>query len=256
MSQNKGGILSTIDAQAMASSHADLIKKVGGLGQDTGTKFLGMIANREGKPSEFDPASRVWMIENDLYKRYKSPLDAIEQTMVSKGNTDYFNNREARDAFITNYGKSIGRPDLTSANTSFPAIADANAQFKAWVESQARANHTWYVEEWEPKQNGSVQPTAIRTGWLLINNESWMADQTKGNWTVQLRQFLDIQKGAAEMYANAKSKTEKDRIKLDAKMNIDRLLGESETFAYYYDRFFDGPNGEPFLQIVPETGKD
>jgi hypothetical protein len=259
MSKNKGGVLSTIDAQAMASKHKVLINNIGGLGQDTGTKFLGMLTNREGQPSEFDPASRVWMIENQLYQRYDSPFTAIEQTMISKGNADYFKNRELRDQLITEYGKSVGRPELTSANTSFPFIANQNAQFKSWVESQARANHTWYVEEWEPKQNGSVQPTAIRAAWLAINNKAWMADQAEGNWTIQLRQFLDIQKGAAELYAEAKlakNSADQDRIKNDAKMNIDRLLGENETFALYYDRFFDGKDGEPFLEIVPETSKD
>lgn len=259
MSKNKGGVLSTVDSAAMIDKHKDLMDKVAGMGDDTGVKFLGMFANREGQPSEFDPASRVYLINQEIYKRYPDPLTAIEQTMVSKGNNDYFNNRQFRDEQITKYGISIGRPDLTSANTSYPFVANQNASFNNWVESQSRVNHTWYVEEWEPKLNGSVQPTAIRAAWLALNNEAWMADQTPGNWTVQLRQFLDIQRGAAKMYAEAKAagnKADQDRIKMDAKMNIDRLVRENETFALWYDRFLDGPNGEPFLTIVPETEMD
>jgi len=259
MSKNKGSVLSTVDSVAMVDKHKDLMDKVAGMGDDTGVKFLGMLANREGQPAEFDPASRVYLINQEIYKRYPNPLSAIEQTMVSKGNNDYFSNRQFRDEQITKYGISIGRPNLTSANTSYPFVADQNASFNSWVASQAKANHTWYVEEWEPKLNGSVQPTAIRAASLALNNKAWMADQTPGNWTVQLRQFLDIQKGAAEMYQEAKAagnKTLQDRIKMDAKMNIDRLVRENETFAMWYDRFLDGPNGEPFLTIVPETGMD
>ena len=259
MSKNKGGVLSTVDSAAMIDKHKNLMDKVAAMGDDTGVKFLGMFANREGQPSEFDPASRVYLINQEIYKRYPDPLTAIEQTMVSKGNNDYFNNRQFRDEQITKYGISIGKPDLTSANTSYPFVANQNASFNNWVESQSRVNHTWYVEEWEPKLNGSVQPTAIRAAWLALNNEAWMADQTPGNWTVQLRQFLDIQRGAAKMYAEAKAagnKADQDRIKMDAKMNIDRLVRENETFALWYDRFLDGPNGEPFLTIVPETEMD
>jgi hypothetical protein len=259
MSKNKGGVLSTVDSAAMIDKHKGLMDKVAGMGDDTGVKFLGMLANREGQPSEFDPASRVYLINQEIYKRYKDPLTAIEQTMVSKGNNDYFNNRQYRDEQITKYGISIGKPNLTSANTSYPFVADQNASFNSWVASQAKANHTWYVEEWEPKLNGSVQPTAIRAAALALSNKAWMADQTPGNWTVQLRQFLDIQQGAAEMYAEAKAagnKAAQDRIKMDAKMNIDRLVRENETFALWYDRFLDGPNGEPFLTIVPEKEMD
>jgi len=259
MSKNKGGVLSTVDSVAMIDKHKGLMDKVAGMGDDTGVKFLGMLANREGQPSEFDPASRVYLINQEIYKRYKDPLTAIEQTMVSKGNNDYFANRQYRDEQITKYGISIGKPNLTSANTSYPFVADQNVSFNSWVASQAKANHTWYVEEWEPKLNGSVQPTAIRAASLALNNKAWMADQTPGNWTVQLRQFIDIQKGAAEMYAEAKTagnKEAQDRIKMDAKMNIDRLVRENETFAMWYDRFLDGPNGEPFLTIVPETEMD
>ena len=259
MSKNKGGVLSTVDSAAMIDKHKKLMDDVAGMGDDTGIKFLGMLANREGQPSEFDPASRVYLINQEIYKRYKDPLTAIEQTMVSKGNSDYFNNRQFRDEQITKYGISIGRPDLTSANTSVPFVVDQNAAFTSWVESQAKANHTWYVEEWEPKLNGSVQPTAIRAANLALNNEAWMADQTPGNWTVQLRQFLAIQDGAAQMYAEAKAAGNKplqDRIKMDAAMNIARLVRENETFALWYDRFLDGPNGEPFLQIVPEKEMD
>jgi hypothetical protein len=259
MSKNKGGVLSTVDSVAMIDKHKDLMDNIAGMGDDTGVKFLGMFANREGQASEFDPASRVYLINQEIYQRYKNPLTAIEQTMVSKGNNDYFNNRQFRDEQITKYGISIGKPDLTSANTSDPFVANQNASFNNWVASQAKVNHTWYVEEWEPKLNGSVQPTAIRAAYLAINNKAWMADQTPGNWTVQLRQFLDIQEGAARMYADAKAagnKTEQDRIKMDAQMNIARLVRENETFALWYDRFLDGPNGEPFLTIVPEKELD
>lgn len=259
MSKNKGSVLSTVDSAAMIDRHKKLMDDVAGMGDDTGIKFLGMLANREGQPSEFDPASRVYLINQEIYKRYPDPLTAIEQTMVSKGNNDYFNNRQFRDEQITKYGISIGRPDLTSANTSVPFVADQNASFTSWVESQAKANHTWYVEEWEPKKNGSIQPTAIRAATLALNNEAWMADQAPGNWTVQLRQFLAIQDGAAQMYAEAKAAGNKplqDRIKMDAAMNIARLVRENETFALWYDRFLDGPNGEPFLEIVPEKEMD
>ena len=259
MSKNKGGVLSTVDSAAMIDKHKKMMDDIAGMGDDTGIKFLGMFANREGQPSEFDPASRVYLINQEIYKRYKDPLTAIEQTMVSKGNNDYFNNRQYRDEQITKYGISIGKPNLTSANTSDPFVANQNAAFNSWVASQAKANHTWYVEEWEPKLNGSVQPTAIRAATYALNNKAWMADQTPGNWTVQLRQFLDIQQGAAEMYAEAKAagnKEAQDRIKIDAKINIDRLVRENETFALWYDRFLDGPNGEPFLTIVPEKEMD
>jgi hypothetical protein len=256
MSKNRGGVLSTIDAQKMSEDHADLINQIDGLGgegvESVGARFIGMLVNREGQPSEFDPASRVWLIENEMYGRFESGRTAVEQSLIQKGNQDYFKMKEFRDEQIKLHGISIGKPNLTSRNTSDPTVVALNADFENFVNRQFQDNPIWWTQEWEPKKQEKVQPTAIRAMRIAVANEAWMADQADGNWVTQLNTYLELQKEYSIAYQGATSDTEKKQIKGLFQLDIDTLVNRNESFAYFYERFFDGKDGEPYLEFIPE----
>lgn len=269
MSKNQSGVLSTIDSQKMLEKHSKptaehpegLIAAATSLGgpegEAIGIRFLGMLANREGAPSDFDPASRVWAIDNEIYGRYKTSRGAIEDTMIQKGNYDYYKERDARDLQIKIRGQQIGKPDLTSRNTSDPVVAALNTDFKNWVNRQFEENPVWFTKEWEPKDQNKIQPTAIRFARMLIADKNWMADQEPGNYVTQLGFYLEDQENYAKLFANAKSSGEQKAIKEMFQADIDALKAANANFALYYDRHFEGANEEPFMEIVlkEEVGK-
>lgn len=252
MSRNPGGVLSTVDAVNMAFKHKELVNAVDGLVPGASNKFIGMILNKENGSTEFDPASRVWMYENGFYETL-TPQEAINQAAVSKGNYDYYKKRDERDLNIKNYGISIGNPNLSSRNTSNSKVQEENQKFKNWLESQRVENPTWWVQEWEPKANGIVQPAAIRSARLMLDDPKWMADQDPDGWTKQLLEFVSLQNAYATAYKIASDKKDevaKELIKEEAKTQFEILKNQNETWAYYYDRFFDTGDGEPFLNKV------
>ncbi len=256
MSKNDGGVLSTIDSQNMIEKNKKLIDQIsaiGGLeGETVGVKFLGAIVNREGAPTEFDPASRVYLIDKEIYGRYKKGSSAVQEAMVQKGNYDYFKMRDYRDSQIKIRGQQINKPNLTSRNTSDPVVNQLNIDFDNWVNSQFEKNTEWWTTEWEPKQSGKVQPSAIRAFRLALADKKWMASQEPGNWTRQLKLYIDVQNDYSQRYKAATSDSQKAQIKEFFQQDIDSLIGANETFALYYDRFFEGANKEPFLEFVPE----
>jgi hypothetical protein len=256
MSKNKGGVLSTIDSQKMSEKHSALINDIDALGgegiESVGSRFIGMLVNREGLPTEFDPASRVWLIENEMYGRFESGRTAVEQSMVQKGNQDYFKQKDFRDEQIKLYGISIGKPNLTSRNTSDPTVVALNADFENFVNRQYQDNPIWWTQEWEPKKQEKVQPTAIRAMRMAVANEAWMADQTDGNWVTQLSVYLELQKEYSIAYQGATSDQNKREIKELFQLDIDTLVKRNESFGYFYERFFDGKDGEPYLEFIPE----
>lgn len=253
MSKNKGGVLSTVDAVGMLKKHSNLIAEataLGGLeGEAIGIRFLGMLANREGLPSDFDPASRVYAIDNEIFGRYETTRGAIEETMIQKGNYDYYKERDARDSQIKIRSQQVGKP-LTSRNTSDPVVALLNADFDNWVNSQFEKNPTWFKNEWEPKRMQKIQPIAIRFARMILADEKWMADQEPGNYVTQLGFYLEEQDNYARLYANAQNSGQKKAIIEMFQQEIDALKAANENFALYYDRHFEGPNGEPFMEIV------
>lgn len=252
LSDNPGGVLSTPDTAYMLDKHGVLINEVRDMGGGIGESLLGMIANREGMPTDFDPASRVWLINNEYYTRLGDPKKAIEQTQRDLGNQEYYAMRDKRDKYIKDIGKSIGRPDLTYQNTSVPQVAKINENFNKWVDNYAKENPTWYINEREPLDRKRSQPTNIRVARMLVSNEAWMADQKDGNWVDQLTDYLDLQERAANYINNPNySDYDKEQIRTNFQNEINRLKRENDTFAYYYDRFFDGPNGTLFTDIVP-----
>lgn len=260
MSKNDGGVLSTIDSQNMIEKNKKLIDQIsaiGGLEGDTvGVKFLGAIVNREGAPTEFDPASRVYLIDKEIYGRYKKGSSAVQEAMVQKGNYDYFKMRDYRDLQIKIRGQQINKPNLTSRNTSDPMVNQLNIDFENWVNAQFEQNPEWWITEWEPKQSGKVQPSAIRAFRLALADKKWMASQEPGNWTRQLKLYIDAQKNYSQLYKAAPNDSEKAKIKEFFQLDIDTLVAANETFALYYDRFLEGPNKEPFLGFIPETDKE
>ena len=259
MSKNDGGVLSTIDSQNMIENNKELVDRIsaiGGLEGDTaGVKFLGAIANREGAPTEFDPASRVYLIDKEIYGRYKKGSSAVQEAMVQKGNNDYFKRKDLRDSQIKVRGQQINKPNLSSRNTSDPVVNQLNTDFDNWVNAQFEQNPEWWISEWEPKQNGKIQPSAIRAFRMALADEKWMSSQEPGNWTRQLKRYVDAQDEYSKLYESATSSNDKALIKYYFQQEIDSLVAANETFALYYDRFLEGANKEPFLQFVPE-GKD
>jgi hypothetical protein len=256
MSKNKGGVLSTIDSQQMSEKHSALINDIDALGgegiESVGSRFIGMLVNREGLPTEFDPASRVWLIENEMYGRFDSGKTAVEESMIQKGNQDYFKQKDFRDEQIKLHGISIGKPNLTSRNTSDPTVVALNVDFENFVNRQYQDNPIWWTQEWEPKKQEKVQPTAIRAMRMAVANEAWMADQTDGNWVTQLSAYLELQKEYSIAYQGATSDQNKREIKELFQLDIDTLVKRNESFGYFYERFFDGKDGEPYLEFIPE----
>jgi hypothetical protein len=249
MSKNPGGVLSTVDSVNMAMKHKDLVNAIDGLVPEASNKFIGMILNKENGSTEFDPASRVWMYENGFYETL-TPQEAINQAAVSKGNYDYYKNRDARDLAIKNFGISIGNPNLSSRNTTNSKVREENDKFKNWLDSQRVQNPTWWIQEWEPKANGIVQPAAIRALTMMIDDPKWMKDQDPDGWTNQALQYISLQNAYATAYNLAPNQALKDAIKEEAGLAFENLKGQNETWAYYHDRFFDVGDGQPFLQKI------
>lgn len=263
LSRNPGGVVSTVDAVNMAAKHSKLVSDVSGLGSDAGRRLIGMITNREGQANEFDPASRVWLIENGFYINVDpitgestNPIEAIERAGINKGNYDYYKLRDQRDIAIKQYGAKIGKPNLTYKNTSDPFVASWNSSLEQWITAQAKNNPSWYTEEWEPKISGKIQPTAIRAARMLLADKAWRADQAEGNWVDQLESYIKLQDNYSKLYAKAKAAKNEDlarQYRDDFQSQIEVLQNQNETFKYYYERFFDAGDGVPYLGIYEET---
>ena len=176
--------------------------------------------------------------------------------MVQKGNNDYFKMKDFRDSQIKIRGQQINKPNLSSRNTSDPIVNQLNVDFDNWVNAQVEQNPEWWVTEWEPKQNGKVQPSAIRAFRMALADEKWMSSQEPGNWTRQLKLYIDVQNDYAQRYRDAANDSQKAQIKEFFQQDIDSLIAANETFALYYDRFLEGANKEPFLEFVPEIDKE
>jgi hypothetical protein len=189
------------------------------------------------------------MYENGFYETL-TPQEAINQAAVSKGNYDYYKNRDARDLAIKNFGISIGNPNLSSRNTTNSKVREENDKFKNWLDSQRVQNPTWWIQEWEPKANGIVQPAAIRALTMMIDDPKWMKDQDPDGWTNQALQYISLQNAYATAYNLAPNQALKDAIKEEAGLAFENLKGQNETWAYYHDRFFDVGDGQPFLQKI------
>jgi hypothetical protein len=67
-----------------------------------------------------------------------------------------------------------------------------------------------------------------------------MADQLEGNWTDQLQEYLDERDATAYLLATTTDEDTRDFYKLDYQQRVNELKLENTTWAYYYDRFFDG----------------
>lgn len=249
MSSNPGGILSTIDAVDMASKHSQLVSEVNGIVPEMSNKFIGMILNKENGSSEFDPASRVWMYENDFFKTL-TPQEAINRASISKGNYDYYKMRDARDIAIKNQGIKLGNPNLSSRNTSNTFVVQENKKFNDWLKKQELENPIWWTQEWEPKTGGVIQPAAIKAAKKMLENRAWMADQDPDGWTKQLFDYVVAQNTYATLYQGATNKAVKDAIEEQARAEFDRIASQNETWKYYYERFFDKGDGMPFLDKV------
>jgi hypothetical protein len=159
--------------------------------------------------------------------------------------------KDMRDSQIKIRGQQINKPNLSSRNTSDPVVNQLNTDFNNWVNAQVEQNPEWWVTEWEPKQNGKVQPSAIRAFRMALADEKWMNSQEPGNWTRQLKLYIDAQDRYANLYKSATSSNDKALIKYYFEQDIDSLVAANETFALYYDRFLEGANKEPFLEFVP-----
>jgi hypothetical protein len=71
-----------------------------------------------------------------------------------------------------------------------------------------------------------------------------MDDQPEGSWANQMKEYIDYRDVTAYNLARATDENEKDFYKLDLQQKVNALKLENTTWAYYYDRFFDGDNLE------------
>jgi hypothetical protein len=158
-----------------------------------------------------------------------------------KGWKDYMDYKAVRDYRLYELGIEQGLGQAASPNMNISA--DIVADFDAWKESQSKENPEWY----NSYKTGGAENTyliAVKAGRLLLQDQEWMDDQPESSWANQLKEYIDYRDVTAYNLARATNEDQKDFYKLDLQQKVNALKLENTTWAYYYDRFFDGDNLE------------
>jgi hypothetical protein len=247
LSESETGIRATTDASYMANKHEDLIYEITKLGGSKGSadQFIQMVVNRDDRPSTFDPAARInqmmteYGVRNEPYRTSRTPAVAFLSLQEKKGWNDYMNYKEARDIRLEKLGmqQGLGKPASPNMNISKPIVAD----FKAWILTQKEENPTW----WNAYQVGGAENSwqlALQAGKIMLENEEWVADQGENSWANQMKQYIDYREATAYNISRTDPDDEDriDWLKLDFQQKVHALKLENTSWAYYYDRFFDG----------------
>jgi hypothetical protein len=249
LSEGETGIRATTDAAYMANKHQDLIYAVTGLGGSAGSadQFVQMVVNRDDRSNVYDPAARINQLETTYgvkdipYRGRKTPAAAYMSLKEKKGWKDYMDYKAVRDYRLYELGinEGLGKPASPNMNISQDIVAD----FKNWVKSQETENPEWY----NSYKTGGAENTyliAVKAGRMLLNDQQWMDDQSEASWANQMQEYLDYRDATAYNLARATDEDERDFYRLDLQSKVNALKLENTTWAYYYDRFFDGDNLE------------
>jgi hypothetical protein len=245
LSEGSTGIRATTDAAYMANRHEDLIYAVTALGgtDASADPFIQMIVNRDDRPNTYDPAARINQIETEYgikqetYRGRKTPASAYMSLKEKKGWTGYMSEKAIRDYLLYQVGIQNGLGKAASPNMK---IAEpVNAQFKAWIDSQQEENPEWF-NSYKSGGAETVSTISIQAARIMLDNQKWMDDQAEGSWVNQLEIYVKERDIAAYNLSRVTDEEDKDAIKLDLQSKVNALKLENTTWAYYYDRFFDG----------------
>jgi hypothetical protein len=236
----------------MANKHKDLIYAVTKLGgtDASADPFIQMIVNRDDRPNTYDPAARINQIETtygikqETYRGRKTPASAYMSLKEKQGWTGYMSEKAIRDYLLYQIGIQAGLGKAASPNMK---IAEpVNAQFKAWIERQGGTegeNPEWY-NSYKSGGAETVSTIAVQAARIMLDNQEWMDDQAEGSWVNQLETYIQDRDIAAYNLSRVTDEEYRDAIKLDLQSKVNALKLENTTWAYYYDRFFDGDNLE------------
>ncbi len=245
LSEGETGIRATTDAAYMANKHKDLIYAVTELGTSAGSAdaFVQMIVNRDDRPNTYDPAARINQIETtygikqETYRGRKTPASAYMSLKEKKGWKDYMDQKAVRDYLLYQVGIQTGLGQAASPNMK---IAEPiQAQFQAWIDSQQEGNLEW----WNSYKSGgaeTVSTIAVQAARIMLEDKDWMDDQSENSWVNQMETYVKDRDIAAYNLTRVTDEEDKDAIKLDLQGKVNALKLENTTWAYYYDRFFDG----------------
>ena len=249
LSEGETGIRATTDAAYMANKHKDLIYAVTDLGGSAGSadQFVQMVVNRDDRSNIYDPAARINQLQTTYgvkdipYRGRKTPAAAYMSLKEKKGWKDYMDYKAVRDYRLYQLGidSGLGKPASPNMNISKNIVAD----FKNWVKTQETENPEWY----NSYKTGGAENTyliAVKAGRMLLNDEKWMDDQPETSWANQMQEYLDYRDATAYSLSRTTDEDERDFYRLDLQEKVNALKLENTTWAYYYDRFFDGDNLE------------
>lgn len=249
LSEGETGIRATTDAAYMANKHKDLIYSVTELGGSAGSadQFIQMVVNRDDRSNVYDPAARINQLETTYgvketpYRGRKTPAAAYMSLKEKKGWKDYMDYKAVRDYRLYQLGidEGLGKPASPNMNISKDIVAD----FKNWVKSQETENPEWY----NSYKTGGAENTyliAVKAGRTLLNDQEWMDDQSETSWANQMKEYLDYRDATAYNLSRTTDEDTRDFFRLDLQSKVNALKLENTTWAYYYDRFFDGDNLE------------
>jgi hypothetical protein len=245
LSEGNTGIRATTDAAYMANKHEDLIYAVTALGgtDASADPFIQMIVNRDDRPNTYDPAARINQIETtygikqETYRGRKTPASAYMSLKEKQGWTGYMSEKAIRDYLLYQVGIQAGLGQAASPNMK---IAEpVNAQFKAWIDSQQEENPEWF-NSYKSGGAETVSTIAVQAARIMLDNQKWMDDQAEGSWVNQLEVYVKERDIAAYNLNRVTDEEDRDAIKLDLQSKVNALKLENTTWAYYYDRFFDG----------------
>jgi hypothetical protein len=233
----------------MANRHKDLIYSVTELGGSSASadQFVQMIVNRDDRSNVYDPAARINQLEttygvkNTPYRGRKTPAAAYMSLKEKKGWKDYMDYKAVRDYRLYQLGmqQGLGKPASPNMKISEPIVAD----FKAWINSQETENPEWY-NSYKVGGAENTYSIAVKAARKLLQNEKWMDDQPENGWVNQMEQYLNYRDATAYNLSRTTDEDERDFYRLDLQSKINALKLENTTWAYYYDRFFDGDNLE------------
>jgi hypothetical protein len=246
LSEGDTGIRATSDAAYMANKHRDLIDQVTTLGgSDTSADaFIQMIVNRDDRPNVYDPAARIWQlqneygIENKTYRGQKTPKGAAISLDEKLGWKTYMDVKAARDYKLYELGMEYGldKPATPNMKISEEVMTD----FNNWVDAQQTQNPTWY-RAYETGGAENVSTIAVQAGRIVLNNKKWLEDQAGNPWVDLMQDYIDLRDGMAEYLATTSD--DEDTIS-EQKTNfydmVNDMKSQNTQWAYYYDRFFDG----------------
>jgi hypothetical protein len=245
LSEGNTGIRATTDAAYMANKHEDLIYAVTALGgtDASADPFIQMIVNRDDRPNTYDPAARINQIETtygvkqETYRGRKTPAAAYMSLKEKKGWKEYMDQKAVRDYLLYQIGINSGLGKAASPNMKIGA--PAQAKFNAWIDSQQEGNPEWF-NSYKSGGAETVSTISIQAARIMLNNQKWMDDQPENSWVNQLEIYVKQRDIAAYNLTRVSDEEDKDAIKLDLQSKVNALKLENTTWAYYYDRFFDG----------------